>query len=208
MSLCLKFSRLAAIGLIASTAAPTSANANATRVTRGDAEAVFQAAFNGGWAIRLNQGEIEGAPEDFMADGLVRISPATMFNNKHYCALDWHVISVATIEGNRPGESMSNQEIWDRLAARQVTFQLDGSPLPVERTMPRRTTNPEQRGFYEAFDVNTGRVMAPEELSAGQHNLIGFGNLAGVIGNITFHIDAPGTGVCGPDAALTFREVN
>lgn len=182
-----------------------SASASPPRVTRGDAESVFQAFNNGGWAIRLHPGVIEGPPADFQLDSLARIAAGT--NNRHYCALDWHVILVSTVEGNRPGESLTNQEIWDNLEARQVTFLLDGAPLEVERTNPRRTTNPEFRGFYEAFYVNTGRVMAPDELAVGQHTLVAIGSLQGVISRITFFIDAPGTGVCGADDALRFRAV-
>jgi hypothetical protein len=183
----------------------TSASASSERVTRGDAEAVFQAFNNGGWAIRLQPGLIEGAPSDFLTGSLARIS--TTANNRHYCALDWHVILVAIVEGNLPGESFTNQEIFDSLQARQVTLMLDGVPLEVTRTEPRRMTNPEFRNFYEAFFVNTGRVMAPDEISVGEHALVAIGSLAGVISSIVFHIDAAGTGVCGPDDALTFREV-
>lgn len=182
----------------------TSASAT-ERITRGDAEAIFQAFNNGGWAIRLQPGVIEGAPSDFLAGSLARIS--TTANNRHYCALDWHVILVSLVEGNLPGESFPNQEIFDNLEARQVTILLDGIPLEVTRTEPRRMTNPEFRNFYEAFFVNTGRVMSPDEISVGQHSLVAIGSLAGVISSIVFHIDAAGTGVCGPDDALTFREV-
>ena len=185
---------------------PAGAHGSPTRVTRGDAEAVFQAFNNGGWAIRLQPGPIEGAPADFLQDSLARIS--TTGNNRHYCALDWHALFISLVEGNRPGETLTNQEIWTNLKARQITYQLDGAPLDAVRTEPRRTTNPQNRGFYEAFYVNVGRIFAPDELAAGQHTLVATGSLAGVISNITFVIDAPGTGVCGSDDALTFREVS
>lgn len=182
------------------------ANASATeRINRGDAEAIFQAFNNGGWAIRLQPGIIEGSPSDFLVGSLARI--ATTANNRHYCALDWHVILVSTVEGNLPGESSTNQEIFADLEARVVTILLDGVALDVTRTQPKRTTNPEFRSFYEAFFVNTGRVMAPDEISVGQHSLVAIGSIQGVISSIVFHIDAAGTGVCGPDDALTFRVV-
>ena len=170
------------------------------RVTRGDAQAVLEAFGGGGWAIRLNAPVIEGAPADFMPDSKARISPSALYSGRHYCALDFHVISVAIVEGNAEGETLSNQEIMDRIAARNVEIFLDGAPLVTERTTPRRTTNPGFREFVEAFYVQQGRIMAPEDLSPGPHNLRAIGNRFGfppqVIGDIVFVIDAPGTGAC------------
>lgn len=185
----------------------SSAQADPARVTRGDAEAVFQAFESGGWAILLQPGEVEGGPAEFLPDDLVRIIPNVLWNGRHFCSLDWHAIALAINEGRRPGESISNQEIFDRLAARQPALRLDGVLLETERTEPRRMLNPELRGFTEAFFVIVGRVMAPEDIAVGQHTLQGFNNAGGSIGLITFYIDGSGTGVCGSDDALTFREV-
>ena len=170
------------------------------RVTRGDAQAVFQAFGGGGWAIRLNASVIEGAPADFMPDSKARISPMAAFNGRHYCALDFHVISVAILEGNAEGETLGNQEMIDRIADRRVEFFLDGAPLETKRTSPRRTTNPVARGFVEAFFVQEGRIMAPEDLAPGQHTLKSIGNRFGfppqTIGDIVFIIDPAGSGTC------------
>lgn len=170
------------------------------RVTKGDARAVFEAFGGGGWMIRLNAGTMEGAPADFMADGIARTSPMTAYNGKHYCALDWHVISVAIVEGNTPGESLNNSVFRDRIAARRVEFTLDGAPLETERTSTRRIHNPEFRGFTEAFYAQEGRIMAPQDLSVGMHTLKAIGDKVGspliTIGSITFVVDAPGTGRC------------
>jgi hypothetical protein len=35
----------------------------------------------------------------------------------------------------------------------------------------KRTTNPQLRGYVEAFYVVEGKVMVPEDLSVGQHSL-------------------------------------
>lgn len=170
------------------------------RVTRGDAQAVFQAFGGGGWSIRLNVSVIEGAPADFMPDSKARISPMAAFNGRHYCALDFHVISIAILEGNAEDGTLSNQEMIDRIAERQVEFFLDGAPLATERTSPRRTTNPGARGFVEAFFVQQGRIMAPEDLAPGQHTLKAIGNRFGfppqTIGDILFIVDPMGSGTC------------
>lgn len=178
-----------------------SAQANALRVTQGDAQAVFQAFENGGWGVLLNGGTVEeGAPADFMADGTTRISPMAQFNGRRFCSLDWHVISVAANEGNPAGGSRTNTEIFEALAQRIVVITLDGAVLDTERTTPKRTTNPELRGFVEAFWVNIGKVMAPEDLSVGQHTIQFTGNRPGqppiVMPPVTFFIDAPGEGAC------------
>lgn len=170
------------------------------RVTRGDAQAVFEAFGGGGWAIRLHPGIIEGAPADFMAGGLARISMMDAYDQKHYCALDWHVISILIVEGSRAGEALSNQQIFDRIAGRDVVFTLDGKTLQTKRTTPRRTTNPALKGFTEAFYVQVGRVMSPDELTVGMHKLGAVGNDFGSppedFGAITFFVDAPDNGTC------------
>lgn len=183
-----------------------SASANSPRVTRGDAEAIFQGAFNGGWAVRLHSDNLAGAPADFLVDSLARLN-----DGRHYCALDWHVISAAIVEGNKPGETSTNQEIFASLASRHVEYKIDGVQLETIRTPPKRTTNPTIRGFVEAFVVSEGQILAPNELSVGQHVVTARGNRAGsppaAFAPVTFFIDASGAGACGPDDALTFRNV-
>jgi hypothetical protein len=179
---------------------PASAQASAPRVTRGDAQAIFHAFPNGGWAVRLHAGTVEGAPTDFQADSIARISPAVAWIGRHFCSLDWHVINLAAIEGNAIGESRTNLEIRENLEQIRVDFTLDGAPLDTMSTGVSRTLNPEFRGFFEAFWVQFGRVMAPEDLSVGQHLLQATGFRPGmpptVMRPVTFFIDAEGTGTC------------
>jgi hypothetical protein len=63
----------------------------------------------------------------------------------------------------------------------------------------KRTTNPQLRGYVEAFYVMEGKVMVPEDLSVGQHSLQFTGLRPGqppqVFPPITFFI-APGEGAC------------
>ena len=121
-------------------------------------------------------------------------------NRRHFCSLDWHVISVAVVEGNPAGGSRTNNEIIETLSQIVVLITLDGTLLDTETTAIKRTTNPGNRGYVEAFDVMVGKVMAPEDLTVGQHSLQFTGMRPGqppmVMSPITFFIDAPGVGAC------------
>ena len=178
-----------------------SAQANSPRVTRGDAQAAFEAFGNGGWGIVLNGGDVEqGAPADFMPDSMARIVPMAPFNGRHYCSLDWHSISVAANEGNPPGGTRTNSELRETLEGIVVRITLDGALLDTTTTAVKRTTNPERIGAVEAFYVNAGKLMAPEDLAIGPHSAQFTGLRPGrppqVMPAITFYIDAPGTGTC------------
>ena len=191
---------LAMAAVLAMMLLPANAQANPSRVTEGDARAIFEAFTNGGWAIRLNGGTLEGAPADFMSDSMARITYMPAWNGRHFCSLDWHVISVAAIEGNAVGQTRTNAEIRDVLSTIQFEFTLDGAALATMTSAVKRTTNPGFRGLVEAFYVQAGQVMAPAALSVGQHSLQFTGRRPGVPPNvfpaITFVIDAPDAGVC------------
>jgi hypothetical protein len=179
-----------------------SAQANAPRVTQGDAQAVFAAFNNGGWAILLNGGTVEeGAPADFLPpDTMARISPLAAWNGRHFCSLDWHVVGTAAVEGNAAGGTRTNQEIFQTLSQIQFEYTLDGAPLDTMRTAIARMLNPELRGLVEAYSVQEAKVVAPADLSVGQHSLqfTGFrpGRPPMVMPAITFFIDPPGKGAC------------
>lgn len=191
----------------------TIAYANAPRVTKGDAEAIFQAFGGGGWAVRLHSGAVQGAPADFSPQSLARISPVAAWDGKHFCVLDWHVINLALFMGNGPGDTLTNTEIRDILSGWSTQFTLDGTLLQTERTSPRRFLNPKRFGAVELIYINEGRIMSPEELAVGEHTLqataLSVGDPPQDVGTITFYIDAAGTGTCLPDSsdALIFREI-
>ena len=79
-------------------------NANSSRITRGDAQAVFEAASTGGGAIDLHEGSVTGPNQRDPEDG-VRINAFAAWDGLHYCAFDWHVISINLVGGNFPGET-------------------------------------------------------------------------------------------------------
>jgi hypothetical protein len=184
---------------VAALALAAPVQANAPRVTRGDAQAILEAFENGGWAVFLHGEVVEGAPADFRPDSLARIY-ALGANGKHHCSLDWHVINVAAIEGNVEGGSRTTAEIHDFLSRTKLTFTLDGAPLETTRTAIKRFLNPELRGLVEAWWVSEGQVLAPDKLSIGQHTIQFTGQRPGrppnVMPAITFFIDAAGEGAC------------
>jgi hypothetical protein len=175
------------------------ASANAVRVTKGDAEAVFQAFGNGGWTILQHSHVIaQGAPADGLLDGPVVVRPfCDLFDGKHYCALDWHDILVAVWDG---GDRTYRRQDFDALAAAtSIAFSLDNRPLATART----ASKPFQKDV-SAFGVTTawcfqqGRVMSPASLAVGAHSLAltesdPYGSDAE---SLTFYIDAPNTGTC------------
>ena len=178
--------------------AGASAQASSSRITRGDAQAVFQAANTGGAAIRLHGGQGHGPAQGAAVDG-VRINAFTPWDGRHYCELDWHVISINLTDGNFPGESRTRQEIADALSLVEVAYFLDGVALQLERTAVKRAVDAEVLGLVEGFYFTSGRVMAPGDLTVGQHTLrIVVTDPGGLIADsqITFFIDAAGTGAC------------
>jgi len=173
------------------------AAANPTRVTQGDAQAVFEAFPNGGWAILQHSTVAAGAPADGLVGGLVTIRPLKPFDRIHVCALDWHTIVLADIEGG--DTSFTAQDADAIIATLTVSFTLDGSDLATTRTAIKPFLNPARFGLDVAYAAQWGRVMAPSDLSVGQHSLsVVESDPSGVVfkNKITFFVDAAGSGAC------------
>jgi hypothetical protein len=177
-----------------------SANASAPRVTQGDAQAILESSGGGGWAVRVHGGSIEGAPADFLPDSIARIGPNPPWEGRHFCSVDWHVISLNYFDGNIEGEARTAREIRAFLAETDLIFTLDGALLDTTRTPIKRFLGTEFADLVEAYWFAEGRVMAPADLSVGQHSLqadVLFPTGEYGIGPpITFFIDAPGEGTC------------
>jgi hypothetical protein len=173
------------------------ANASADRVSRGDAEAVFHA-FGGGGRIILNKNVTDtGAPADSDVRAAIRPSSGTIFDGRHYCAEDWHVILAATASGDTP--SWSLREARAELAFTVNQFTLDGSTLSTSRTALKRFLVPPLPEPAEAYYFQEGVIMSPSDLAVGEHILaitVYDGPTVIVEDEITFYIDAAGTGVC------------
>jgi hypothetical protein len=170
--------------------------ASSTRTTRGNAEAVLQAFGNGGWAILLHNQAAEGGPAD--EDRTVAIRPFAFFA-RHYCALDWHTILVADIEGG--DKSFKHQQAEAIISQMRVSLVVDGALLQLTQTVVKRFLNPQLFGLQVAYYSQWGRIMAPSDLAVGAHTLRGVatdpsGSTVFFDTTITFFIDADGTGTC------------
>jgi hypothetical protein len=165
------------------------------RATRGDANAVLNAFGSGGWAV-INHSDVARRGD---VDLRIHIRPFDFFNDRHYCALDWHTIVIAFIEGG--DKPFTRQQAAARIADIAVQFELDGSPLGISQTAVKRFLNPQLFELESAFYSQWGRVMAPSDLAVGKHTLSVLAtNASGsqiIFQNtINFFIDAEGTGAC------------
>jgi hypothetical protein len=174
-------------------------NQGPRRITRGDVEAVFHAFGNGGRAVLAHSQTAEGAPADVTGShGSIRPFAGSPWDGAHFCATDWHVILVADFEGG--DSSFKHQDAERIMQELQVSFTLDGAPLPTTRTSVKRFLNPPaQFNMREAYYFQQGRLMPPNELSVGSHTLnVEFADATGPSfqDGITFFIDGEGTGAC------------
>jgi hypothetical protein len=170
------------------------------RITRGDVEAVLQAFGGGGRAVLFHSKTAEGAPADFFGShGSIRPFAGSPWDGAHFCAEDWHVILIGDIEGG--DASFTHNDADGIMNGLDVSFTLDGTPLPATRTAVKRFLNPEQFGLQVAYYFQQGQIMSPADLSIGSHRLDV--TIAGAPGQqsfqdgITFFIDASDTGRTG-----------
>jgi hypothetical protein len=165
------------------------------RATRGDANAVLNAFGNGGWAV-INHSDVARRGR---ADQQIQIRPFDFFDGRHYCALDWHTIVFADIEGG--DKPFPRQQAEALIADVDVQFQLDGAPLVVSQTAIKRFLNPQRFGLESAFYSQWGRLMQPSDLAVGEHELNArvtnaSGSQVFFENTINFFIDAEGKGAC------------
>ena len=138
------------------------------QITRGEAQAVFEAFGGGGLAILRHSKTAEGAPADQLGShGSIR--PFEPWDGIQLNADDWHVIVIADIEGgDRSFTRPEAEEIIDRI---DVRFELDGERLDTTRTAVKRFLDPGRFGLEVAYYAQYGRVMAPEDLPVGEHTV-------------------------------------
>lgn len=175
------------------------ASANSPPYTRGDAEALFNASNTGGFGVMLHRGVIEGAP----ADRSQRIGPGQNFQGFHVCATDWHVMFINLIVTDSAGTPDTLGDARMHFAAIEVTYELDGAPLAIDVTPVKpwlgdlASLDPEAT---VAFARVSGTILAPEDLSVGAHTervrIYIDGVLSDDLGDVTFFVDAAGTGAC------------
>jgi hypothetical protein len=165
------------------------------RVSQGDAEAVLQAAPTGGGAIRSHGIVNPSAPADIELRASIRPFSGTVFDGRHYCAEDWHVILLADFEGG--DNSFTEQDARAIMDGITFDFFLDGTPLATNRLPIKRFLAPQQ--FFEtAYYFQQGVVLPPSGLTVGSHTVgVSVTDPRGnITDQVTIHIDAPGTGAC------------
>jgi hypothetical protein len=128
-----------------------------TRVTKGQAQAVFQSQPTGGAAIQQNPAAPGAAPLANREKPVI-MSPISSGPDDPFCVLDWHVIKVSLFSDVRSDLSGSNVRIW-----------LDGAELAITRTAIKPWLL--ISGFYA---VSFGVVVPPGTPTAGPHTLTAF----------------------------------
>src|SRR5216117_673153 len=84
------------------------AQAAPVRVSRGDAEAVLHAGGTGGAAIQNHRTVSGGSPADLEVRVTIRALPTPLYDGRHYCQDDWHVIAAAEISGGDKSFTMQD----------------------------------------------------------------------------------------------------
>jgi len=166
-------------------AAPVAAQTAANRVTKAQATAVFRSL----------------APDN---PPRVKIVPfaGSIYDGTHYCSLDWHTIMFTFVDGPSVSKpDVTRKDVKAAFDATTAAFTLDGTLLVTSQTPLTKLPDPARFGLTDGWFVNVGRVMSPESLSIGPHEIgvtIDDAANPAFSDGITFFIDAPGTGACLP----------
>jgi hypothetical protein len=168
------------------------ASAGRAAYGKGDAAAVLEAFGNGGWAIRNHSPTVMGSPVSFAGTGVaIRPVSGSPYDGAHYCALDWHTIVVANVETG------SHQNVAAYLTGYAEALFLDGAIQQTTVTPVKRWLRTSGEEWYY---TQTGRTVAPSELAPGAHTLgwleTDSGGAVTGTDEITFYVDASGTGAC------------
>jgi len=153
-------------------------------------------------SVRVTKSEANKALRTFGASienpAVIRPFSGSPWDGRHFCGEDWHTVLVSPVEGG--DASFTKNDAAVILDAISVSFVLNGSPLASERTKIKSVPDPSQFGFVNAYFFNQGRVLSPDELAVGQHQLsvsiIDSSGTPLLVDQITFFIDAAGTGAC------------
>jgi hypothetical protein len=178
-------------------------------VTQGDVRAQFEGGDGAGLVVILRTGlpgAAVAAPANLFEHS---IRPFGLWNGRHYCDTDWHLLVFAEIEAALEGEPRTTREQGVAvLERRSVDLYLDGTRLTnTQRTSIRQfiqglaiQDDGTFREVSHGWWFQTGAFFRPGELPVGPHTFSTTTTEPGtpdfVNGPITFHIDAAGTGSC------------
>jgi hypothetical protein len=97
------------------------------RVSRGNAQAVFQEGAGAGRLLRLRANVKFGTPGDLNIRASIRPFSGSIFDGRHYCAEDWHVILIAYGSDDfGRNASFTKQIAESELNPLVINFTLDG----------------------------------------------------------------------------------
>jgi hypothetical protein len=169
-------------------------------VTQGDVRAQFEAVENGGGVIFDRFGPDNTIPPASPLLHSIRPIEA-FFDGRHYCTLDWQLISIAFFGSPEEVGLSTTGELKAFFEATTVTFNLDNVEIPAVETTSVKTAKSDFFGsvpgvtFWRAW----GNFYAPGVLTVGSHSLTGtvtFPIGTFQLDTITFFIDPVGTGAC------------
>jgi hypothetical protein len=164
-----------AAALIATGSLVGSAHAASGRVSEADAKAVLKSI------------DPSLDPEVRVA---IRPHSGSVYDGRHYCALDWHVALIAWLHAG--DASFTKKDAAASLGNVSVTLVLNGTQIATQRTKVKQFA----AGSYY---FQEGTILSPDDLAVGQHALavsVTDPRDGNYVDQITFFIDAPGTGAC------------
>ena len=167
--------------------------AESNRVTRGDVEAAFRSWNTGLRAVRAIAGNLASAQVDGFERGAIH---PFLSDGKHYCSEDWHVAVAGWVAGGDP--SFTYQDAVEILSGIEDLFLLDGVALSITQTSLVRRVAPGI--FEEEYGFFVGSILAPSDLTVGEHTLTWLSSFDGEPpvenATITFYVDPPGSEAC------------
>jgi hypothetical protein len=149
---------IACVGVALTVGVASSAGAaTPTRVTKGEAEAVFQSLFTAGFFVIGNTPAAPHAAPLADEQKPVIMSPISSGPDEPFCVLDWHVIRVGL-----------GSDVLSDLVGSYVRIWLDGAELALTSTAIKPVVGLPPGAFYWlAFGV----VVPPGTPTAGPHTL-------------------------------------
>jgi hypothetical protein len=170
-------------GLLAS--APGAA-ASTHRITRGEAQAAFEAFWTAGFTIDNKAPSTTPA----FADVHYILFNITHEDSPHYCTLDWFAYGIGWAWVGSQQEAAADRD------AVQVSHEIDGRLVDYKVTAAKRVIT-----FGDVWGWIYGALVPPGSLPIGEHTLTTtvvdpLVPADSFTGTVTFFIDADGTGAC------------
>jgi hypothetical protein len=161
------------------------AAANTDRITRGEAQAAFEAFWTAGFTIA---DKAPSTPPAFADVHYILLN--ITHEDVHYCTLDWFAYGIGLFWVGSYQEAAADRD------AVQVNFEIDGLTVDYGITAAKRVIT-----FGEVWGWVYGALVPPGSLSIGEHTLTTtvvdpLVPADSFTGTVTFFIDADGTGAC------------